>query len=93
MTELGLTTSYSRPLHSGIAYITPNDCHSGKGELILKRRNQLIADEQQKLGRNIQIKGYSLPKKVGLMSFAAKRKQIEKNVKDKEYSQGSKKAA
>ena len=62
-------------------------------ELILKRRNQLIADEQQKLGRNIQIKGYSLPKKVGLMSFAAKRKQIEKNVKDKEYSQGSKKAA
>ena len=45
-------------LHSGIAYITPNDCHAGKGEQILNRRNQIIAEEQQKLGRCIQIKGY-----------------------------------
>lgn len=43
--------------------------------------------------RCIQIKGYALPKKVGLMSFAAKRKQIEKNVKNREYSQGSKQVA
>ena len=80
-------------LHSGIAYITPNDCHAGKGEQILNRRNQIIAEEQQKLGRCIQIKGYALPKKVGLMSFAAKRKQIEKNVKNREYPQGSKQVA
>ena len=72
---------------------TPNDCHAGKGEQILNKRNQIIAEEQQKLGRCIQINGYALPKKVGLMRFAAKRKQIEKNVKNREYSQGSKQVA
>lgn len=79
-------------LHSGICFVTPNDCHSGRAQEILQNRNRIIAEEQQRLGRIIRTGGYKLPEKVGLMSFAVKRKQIANNVKQDEYKRGSKAA-
>ncbi len=77
-------------LHSGICFVTPNDCHEGRAQEILQNRNRIIAEEQKRIGRVIKFYGYKLPEKVGLMSFAVKRKQIANNVKQDEYKRGSK---
>lgn len=72
-------------LHSGINFITPSQCHRGEGPAIMERRNEIIA--RSKIPKSHK---FSMPSKVSLMSFATRRKQVERAVKDQEYKRGSK---
>jgi len=67
-------------LHSGINYITPNDCHNGLGNLIMDNRNAIIAKSE--IGKKSY---YRMPESVSIMSFSSKRKATEKAVKQSEY--------
>lgn len=71
-------------LHSGINFITPADCHAGLGPTIMENRNRIV--EESGLRRSHP---YSMPKTVSLMSFATKRKLVEKRQKEQEYKLGS----
>ncbi len=68
-------------LHSGIGFITPNDCHSGLGPEIMAKCNAIIA--QSEISRKTT---YKMPQSVSLMSFTAKRKATERNIKQAEYN-------
>lgn len=71
-------------LHSDINFITPAQCHRGKGSEIMEKRNEIIA--KSLIPKSHKFKMHS---KVSLMSFATRRKQIEKAVKENEYKAGS----
>lgn len=71
----------TKHLHSGIGYITPNDCHNGRAPQIIENRNRIIRESSIRC-----CKGYSLPNEVSLMSFSVKRKCVEKNTKKAEYN-------
>src|SRR5574344_1421894 len=71
----------NRHLHSGLKFITPNDCHNGKAEEIFRIRNEII--EQSIFPKN---KPYKLAKRVSLMSFSTRRKKFEQATKEAEYA-------
>lgn len=72
-------------LHSDINFITPAQCHRSKGSEIMEKRNEIIA--KSLIPKSHKFK---MPSKVSMMSFAIRRKQIEKAVKENEYKAGSK---
>lgn len=72
-------------LHSGINFITPAQCHRGEGPAIMEKRNKIIANSLIPKSHK-----FEMPSKVSLMSFATRRKQVEKAVKENEYKAGSK---
>lgn len=72
-------------LHSGINFITPQQCHNGEGPAIMARRNAVIAQSGLPVS-----KLFVMPKQVSLMNFATRRKQVERCVKAEEYKLGSK---
>lgn len=72
-------------LHSGINFITPAQCHRGEGPEIMEKRNEIIA--KSLIPKSHKFK---MPSKVSLMSFATRRKRVEKAVKENEYKAGSK---
>ena len=55
-------------------------CHRGEGPENMIKRNEIIA-------KSLIPKSYKfkMPSKASLMSFASRRKQVEKAVKEKEY--------
>lgn len=78
----------NRHLHSGINFITPSDCHAGRGPAIMENRNRIVKESGLRKG-----KPYRMPEGVALMSFATKRKLVEKRQKEQEYKEGSRVAA
>lgn len=68
-------------LHSGIGYVTPEQCYNGDWQAIFENRNSIIEKSAIKT-----TKRYKLAPNVSLMSMAAKRKKVEKDTKNMEYS-------
>ena len=83
----------SEHLHSGINFITPNECHEGKGPEIMKARNEIIAQMRLPNGEPVKRDPQEMPKMVSLMTFGRKVKKTERAVKAHEYKIGSKAAA
>ena len=76
--------------HSGIAFLTPQQCCDGSGKQILEHRNQIIKAQCLDKGR---ARLYKLQERVSLMRAAIRRQQIERSVKNAEYAAGSKAVA
>ena len=71
----------TKHLHSGINFITPNDCHQGLGDSIMEQRNEIVANSGI-----MRKKPYKMPGKVSLETYAIKRKVAESANKNFDYS-------
>lgn len=81
--------------HSGICYITPQQCYEGKGPGIMKKRNDIIDiyyqqhKDQGLLRDNITSTGkmrrclWQMPAKVEVMPFYTKRARVKKVIRAK----------
>ncbi len=76
----------TKHLHSGINFITPEQCHRGLAAAITAHKNAVI--KRSELGNNTRLK---VPGPVSLMSFSSRRNAVERNIKQDEHRQ--KKAA
>lgn len=75
----------SKHLHSGIGYITPNDCYEGKAKEILEKRNKKIKESKKK-----KTRFYDLPGSVSVLSTSKQNRETENVIKAEEYRLGSK---
>ena len=81
--------------HSGICYITPQQCYEGKGPDIIKKRNEVIDiyyqmhKNQGLLRENITSTGkkrrslWQTPEKVEVMPFYTKRARVKNVIRAK----------
>lgn len=85
--------------HSGICYITPQQCYEGKGPGIMKKRNEIIDIYYQQhkdhglLRDNITSTGkmrrclWQMPAKVEVMPFYTKRARVKNVIRAKKYGE------
>lgn len=81
--------------HSGICYITPNNCYNGLGPSIMEHRNQVIRDfysthsEQEKLIKATRKTfTWEMPKSVTVMPFYTKRAKVKNIIRSKKLDSG-----
>lgn len=81
--------------HSGICYITPNNCYKGLGPSIMEHRNQVIRDfysthsEQEKLIKATRkMFTWKMPKSVTVMPFYTKRAKVKNIIRSKKLDSG-----
>lgn len=81
--------------HSGICYITPQQCYECKGEEIMNHRNQIIEEffnahsEQKNLVDNTGRKPFwKMPEKAEVMPFYSKRSKIKNKIRAMKMDSG-----
>lgn len=77
-------------LHSGINFITPDECHRGLGPAIMEKRNEIIRNTKDSFGNPISKKLFKMPKEAKVTSLARKSRIAEKKTKDYEYKNANK---
>ena len=80
--------------HSGICYLTPEQCHSGRGDELLQKANAVRDAASAKLGFRKPLKHRSLPKEVSLNSFyRVTHKKLAQKAREEEYANKNKEVA
>ncbi|WP_406019905.1 integrase core domain-containing protein [Succinivibrio sp.] len=81
--------------HSGICFITPQDCYEGKGEAIMAKRNKIMDEfykthsEQKNLAEATGKRKYwKMPKNAVVMPFYTKRSKVKNKIRAQKLDSG-----
>ena len=72
--------------HSGICYLTPEECHSGRAQEILAQANEIRAQINLERGLMNPLKPLALPKTVSICNFKhVTNKAIANKLREEDY--------